>query len=399
MSRGAWVVAASALAASGCKGKREAVPLPDDDAVVTAPRVAADAASLWPELEGYPLVQPERVVTLPAKPDLPRFDVGGPVIAGDVAVIASSQFGFLAIDWRRGAIAWTKPAGLHVAPPIVHDGNVVLIGECAHPPVIADDEALVGCLRVVSPAGADLAYLAIRGRPAAVEPFAGARGKQALWLEPDGRRVRWRRGDAALAIDLFTGAARPVDATPPALVVEYEGKRWDIHHTDEGRIVARSGGKQAWATQYPYTAILGSVWLPEMSPMLRVANLGAFRDVPEVHLLDIDATGSLRAAVARPAPGIGLLGWATSSVGDAALAVRVDTSLRRDLVVGYAANALLMWVYPLPEVLRPDRVGVAIAPDAVVVFHDGDTFTVLPELSAPPTTPGAPARASRNPTP
>ena len=58
-------------------------------------------------------------------------------------------------------------------------------------------------------------------------------------------------------------------------------------------------------------------------------------------------------------------------------------SLERDFIVGYAANALLMWVYPLPVVPRPDAVGVAVAPDAVVVFHDGDTLTILPELSAP----------------
>jgi hypothetical protein len=60
---------------------------------------------------------------------------------------------------------------------------------------------------------------------------------------------------------------------------------------------------------------------------------------------------------------------------------------------------MVMWVYPLPEQPRPDPVGVAVAPDAVIVFHDGDTFTVLPELSAPPTAPGAGRAPSRNPTP
>jgi hypothetical protein len=48
-----------------------------------------------------------------------------------------------------------------------------------------------------------------------------------------------------------------------------------------------------------------------------------------------------------------------------------------------------MWTYQLPQLPRPDPVGIAIANDAVVVFHDGDTLTVLPELSAPPTAPGA----------
>ena len=119
----------------------------------------------------------------------------------------------------------------------------------------------------------------------------------------------------------------------------------------------------------------------------------------EIHLFDVDATGSLHATAARPTPGIALLGWGTSSIGDAAIAVRMDRSIRRDFVVGYAANAMLMWVYPLPEVPRADPVGVAVAPEAVIVFHDGDTVTILPELSAPPTAPGASRAPSENPTP
>jgi hypothetical protein len=59
----------------------------------------------------------------------------------------------------------------------------------------------------------------------------------------------------------------------------------------------------------------------------------------------------------------------------------------------------MMYVCPLPEVPRADPVGVAIAPDAVLVFHDGDTFTVLPVLSSSPTAPSAPRAPSQNPTP
>ena len=117
-------------------------------------------------------------------------------------------------------------------------------------------------------------------------------------------------------------------------------------------------------------------------------------------LFDMDATGSLNSQVSMsPAPGIGLVGHAIDRVGDTALAVRLDTSLERDYIAGYAANALLMWTYPLPRMPRADPVGIAIAHDAVVVFHDGDTFTVLPELSAPPTAPGAVREPSENATP
>jgi hypothetical protein len=195
------------------------------------------------------------------------------------------------------------------------------------------------------------------------------------------------------------GEAGGCDATAAG---RRQGKRWDIAHVD-GRVVGYKGGTRqvAWTTENQYTAVLGAVWLQEMGPMVRIANAGAFRTSPEIHLIDIDATGSLRAQVAKPAPGIGVLGHAISSVGDAALVVRVDNSLRRDLVAGYSANALLLWVYPLPELQRADPVGIAISADAdaVVVFHDGDTVTVLPELSAPPTTPGATSTSSKKPTP
>jgi hypothetical protein len=137
--------------------------------------------------------------------------------------------------------------------------------------------------------------------------------------------------------------------------------------------------------------------------MLRVTSIGEFGGIAELNLLDIDATGSLHGQAAFPVPAISTLGDAIDAVGNTAIAVRMDASLHHDFLVGYAANALLMYVYPLPEVPRADPVGVAVAPDAVLVFHDGDTFTVLPELSAPSTAPGAPippsAGPSQNPTP
>jgi hypothetical protein len=98
-------------------------------------------------------------------------------------------------------------------------------------------------------------------------------------------------------------------------------------------------------------------------------------------------------------PGIAVTSHAIDAVGNVAVAVRLDTSLERDYIAGYAANALLMWTYALPQVPRPDPIGIAMAPDAVVVFHDGDTVTVLPEVSAPPTAPGAVQAPLENTTP
>ena len=380
------LIALAALAA--CKDKPLDKPMPLPVSVDAKPLDAAPAKA-WPELDGFPITEALRVIPVAAKIDVPRFEVAGPLLIGDVAVVASSQIGFAAIDWRRGTTLWTKASGEHVAPPVVHDGSIILISSCLNPPDIPDGEVLAGCMRVVTETGVDQAYMAIHGKRLA--GFMAAAGEQAVW--PGAGTVRWRRGDAAIEIDLLTGVARPAAATPPPLVVTLGAQRWSIAHVD-GRIVA--SGAKPWRTEHPYTAIVGVVNLADHTPMLRIANLGEYARAPEVNVIDIDATGSLRASVARPSPGISLLGFAASPDGDTALAVRLDTSLRRDYVAGYAASAHLEWVYPLPEMPRADPVGVAVASDAVVVFHDGDTLTVLPELSMPPTAPGA---ARQNPTP
>jgi len=383
--------------AGACGGKRaprhDDPPPPPGDAGPAGDAGVVDAPGPWPALAAFPAVEPVRVIALPARPDVPRFDVGGPVIAGDVAIVSSSQFGFAAIDWRRGALAWTRPAGLHVAPPIAKAESAILIGDCINPPEVND--TLLGCLRVVTAAGADESYAAIHGK--LVEAFVTAPGPQEVWLDGE-RAVRWRRGEHAVTVDLITGVAKPAAAEPPTVRVVYRTHTWDITRTDE-RIVAREHGKLAWQTRHPYSALLGAVYLAELAPMVRVASMGAFGGRAEMNLLDIDATGSLHGQAAFPVPAIGMLGHAINAVGDTAIAVRMDTSLRHDFIVGYAANALLVYVYPLPEVPRADPVGVAVAPDAVLVFHDGDTFTVLPELSSPPTAPGTPKPPSQNPTP
>jgi len=401
LDRLGWRVALALAAvafAGACKPRRAAprdapVPPPLGDAGPRTDAGVLDAPGRWPRLATFPATDPVRVIGLPARPDVPRFDVGGPVIAGDVAVVSSSQFGFAAVDWRRGQLLWTKPAGLHVAPPVARAETAILIGDCENPPDVPD--TLLGCLRVVTARGADQSYAAIHGRR--VDAFATTPGPQEVWLDGD-RTVRWRRGEEAVAVDLITGVAKPAPALPRPVHVVYRTHAWDITRTDE-RIIAREKGKLAWQTQRAYTAMLGAVYLPELAPMLRVANLGSFAGVPEMNLVDIDATGSLHGQVAFPLPALSLLGTAIDAVGNTAIAVRMDTSLRHDFVVGYAANAFLVYVYPLPEVPRIDPVGVAVASDAVLVFHDGDTFTVLPELSSPPTAPGTPPAPSQNPTP
>ncbi len=403
-------LALAVLLVASCKSKEEREKAaPTAPVVIAGDAGPADAAAkgYWRELDELPRAEPLRTITLPTRPDVPQFDVGGPAVDKDLAVVASSQFGFIAVDWRRGTVVWTKPAGGRVAPPIVRGGSFLLIGACATPPVIPDDHALLGCMRSVTASGADEQYVAVHGKAKLVEEFAGSAGAQHVYPSQldGGRSVRWRRGDAAVAIDVMTGVATPAAAEPPPIGVTYKNRHWDVSQV-EGKLVAREKGKVAWGTENPYTALIGSVWLPGQSPMIRVANVSAHSGVTEVRLLDIDATGSMNGQAAwTPVPGISLLGQAISPVGDVALAIRMDRSIKRDFIAAYAANALLIYVYPLPEILRADPVGVAIAlddeqvPEAVVVFHDGDTVTVLPPLSSPPTAPGAARGPSQNPTP
>src|SRR5262249_24120721 len=150
-----------------------------------------------------------RTIALPVRPDVPRFETGGPAVSGDIGVVSSSQFGFVAVDWRHGGIAWAKPAGEHVAPPLLRDHRDPLpIRDCVWPPAVPYGEHLLGCLRVVTTAGADEAYLAIHGPAKTVAKFAAEAGTQDVW--PDGEHaVRWRRGEQAVALDLVTGAAVP----------------------------------------------------------------------------------------------------------------------------------------------------------------------------------------------
>lgn len=379
------------LVLAACSSRKHHERPPPDPTPPPADAIVIDAPAPWPELANQPRAEPNFVVAIPTKSDQPRFEVGGPAIVGDLALVASSQFGFAAVDWRRGQVAWVKPSGAHVAPPLGVDGNAVLLGTCANPPDGVDD--LLGCLRVVTPEGRDQASLAIRGNARA---FADAVGTQDVWREGD-HAVRWRRGDQAIVVDLLTGAAKLASPAPPPLDITYKGKHWRVSRSDDGVIVAK--GPPDWKSQRPYAELLGAVYLPEQAPMVRVANRGAFHGAPEIQLMDMDATGSMHGQVAFPVPGIAIQSHAISPVGDAAMAIRLDNSLARDFVVGYAASALLMWVWPLPVVPRADPIGVAIAPEAVVVFHDGDTVTILPELSAPPTAPGAVKAPSQNPTP
>ncbi len=128
-----WIALASVFVA--CKGRRETgtEARPVEPAPPVRDAAVRDAGS-WPGFDTLPLVSPLRTITLPSRPDQPRFDVVGPVVLGDIAVVGSSQLGFAGVDWKRGTLAWTKPAGARLAPPVVDGEDIYLIADCTGAP-------------------------------------------------------------------------------------------------------------------------------------------------------------------------------------------------------------------------------------------------------------------------
>jgi hypothetical protein len=296
---------------------------------------------------------------------------------------------------------WTKPAGSRLAPPAVSGDDIYLIGDCTGAPDVKDE--LLGCLRSVTVTGADQAYIAIHGK--AVDEFSHSAGPQHVWIEQG--HARWRRGDQAVSIDLISGVAVPAPIDPPPLSITFKDHHWDIEQSEDGAVTARGKTKQdSWKDEHVAGELIGTVWLPRMSPLLRFVSINGPLGESGLRLHDLNATGSMNTQVSLDSvPGIAMLAHAVSPVGDVALAVRLDKSLKHDYIAGFSANALLRWVYPLPPTTRVDPIGIAIgldaerAPEAVVVFHDGDTLTILPALSSAPTEPGAVRGPSENATP
>ncbi len=402
--------ATALLALLGC-GKKDSSPRTAGpaDAGPLAPAADAAAAAVtdFPELAELPRVTAVRELELPVRIDMPRFEVHGPLVSGDVAIVASSQLGFAAIDWRAGTVVWSKPSGAHVAPPLaLPGGDVVLLGDCATAP--DTEEPVLGCLRIVGSGGADRSYGAVVGS-AELAAQLRSPGAQRTWRIDEGH-VGWQRGEAIAVVELATGkavapgaagaakSAAPSVANPP-LVVRYKDAALAIsleEGEDGGELLARSldGKRTVWKAPGRFAALLGPVpGQPYESPMIRVARASTMRGVggpprgtPYFDVLDIDAMTAAGGQAAFPAPGIQLLGWgaragAAAGLGPAAaLAIRLDRSLRRDYVVAYTSSARIAWAYPLPVVMRTDAVGVAVTDDAVLAFHDGDTLTVLPPI-------------------
>ena len=206
---------------------------------------------------------------------------------------------------------------------------------------------------------------------------------------------------------VMTGVAVPAPVEAPPIGVTYKDRHWDIAARRRQDRRAQQGSKDSWGTDAPVHGVdrhgVVARAVADDPRRERQCDVRIPGDPPARHRCDrIDErSGRVDAGARHQRCSV----TSISPVGDVALAVRLDKSIKRDFIAAYAANALLIYVYPLPEILRADPVGVAIAlddervPEAVVVFHDGDMVTILPPLSSPPTAPGAARGPLENPTP
>jgi hypothetical protein len=382
--------------AAGCKGRAvqqstgESLPskVRAGPVIIDTNALADATVASWFNQYALPWISASRVMVLAAPLDVPRFSSVGPVVDGDSALLGSSQLGFVAIRWRQGSVAWSKPAGMHLAPPLMMQGSWQLISDCPAPMDSDDDQIILGCLRTVSHDGTDLSLMPIVGQRAGVAEFSETSGPQQTWTieqpAPQSQpMIGWQRGDTAIAIDSITGKASLTKQRAGEIYADIKGERVQFALADEQLVARRRDGQELWRLHERFAALIGVIWGSRYeAPMLRLVRVSTrLNPRGEIDLLDVDATGSKHGQAAFPTPGIALLGRHSSVDGATAFSVRVDSSLQHDLVVGYSASGERRWAFALPEIPRADPVGIAVTGDAVLVFHDGDRVSVLPALN------------------
>jgi hypothetical protein len=424
----AAVLVSTALVAANCKGRaaKKSLSASSSDTLSSGPveqPVAVDASAAgWVKQHDLPWIEAKRVILLTAPINVPQFSTVGPVVDDDIALIGSSQLGFAALRWRDGSIAWSKPGGMHLAPPLMMQGSWQLISDCPRSVDAVDDQVILGCLRTVTREGIDLSLMPIVGARAELSEFAETSGPQQTWMIDRSSRsgpvmLGWQRGETAVSIDSVTGKASITSRRANEIYANIKGEQVGFA-LEEEQLVARrvyvtqgsergpllqgdfpvpssaaeppnsphrvllARGPELWRLNDRFVAVVGVIGGTRYeAPMVRLVRIGTrLNPRGEIDLLDVDATGSKHGQAAFPTPGIALLGRHSSTDGATALAVRVDTSLQHDLVIGYSATAERRWAFALPEIPRADPVGVAVAGDAVLIFHDGNRVSILPTL-------------------
>jgi hypothetical protein len=328
------------------------------------------------------------------------------------------------------------------------DGDEVwLPGRCAHrmheaQPLFApgasnergSDEQVLGCVDIVDRAGSAREQVWIRVDQNALDAGApghssalgrsgalGRRGRNLIWVHahdlfeismPAGRVVAHRRVSISDTEDGtgFVGIAGWIDVGPDLIVASTTGLagfaacpvqvvclpawhlRWpravgvtgpiragaNVAWVRDQILEAGNGGRIVWSASDFHAYAPGSLALADdgLLLVLRLSNEG-------IQPVRIEPARGRTVENGVAVPGAQVLAAAPWGSGLVAV-VRLDASLRHDVVIAWDEHLNPRWAWPVPEPARPrvEPVGLAALPASagggVVVFHDGRFLARLP---------------------
>lgn len=364
--------------------------------------------------------------------------------SGDALVlVASGAAGVVAIAADTGVLRWQHAGEQAPGLPVVasNGDEVWLPGRCAdrmhEAQALFDagtgaagqrEERVLGCVDVVERAGHVRERVWIRVDEGALDTGGsgrssalGRRGENLIWgyghdlLEismPAGRVVAHRRAlisdseDGAgaamikgwseqgphLVVATTTGLAGFAGCPAQAVCTPAWRLPWPRAVGVTGPVQAGSnvawvrdqileagrGGHIAWTAPGFHSYGPGSLMLADQGTLLAL-RLGSDGIQP----VRIEPESGRTVEHGTAVPGAQVLA-ATSWGSGLAAVVRLDASLRRDVVIAWDETLNARWAWPVPEPARPriEPVGLAALPESagggVIVFHDGRFVTRLP---------------------
>lgn len=387
-----------------CRGESRERSAPAPEPADPAPPVSA---------VGGP--EPVWLIHVPDTPGMPVLETSeGPVLAGDLVLVASSAIGFAAVDRATGTLRWQRRGEEQPQRPIVRGILALLPGRCA---AMIDeapaDQPVAGCVDEVELQSGELRRRrwVVAPGPAPRPRVLGAEGEHLIW---GAEGVVWvDRGAPAVMARQADGAA-PLAVSPTAtgaIVI------W----RDEIQVVVRDagGGYRAVASRALPERVLRGVtdpvpadgtvavviddelrgWRAETGEVawrapVRVsfapgsvaggATVRAIGLDGGIHVVEIDPSRGVVVREGERQPGLQALSARFDASGGLIASVRPTVSLLRDQVMSFDAAGRHRWTWNVPEPTAPrlDPVGVDGDERDAFVFYDGRELARLP-VAAP----------------
>jgi hypothetical protein len=387
-----------------CRGESRERPAPAPE---PADRLSPARASGGPE--------PVWLIHVPDTPGMPVLETAaGPVLAGDLVLVASSAIGFAAVDRATGALRWQRRGEEQPQRPIVRGTVALLPGRCAA--VIDEapaDQPVAGCVDEVELHSGELRQRrwVVAPGPAPRPRVLGAEGEHLIW---GAEGVVWIDRGAPVVIARQAEGAAPlaVTRTDTGAIVIWRHEVQVVARDQDGgyRHVARrtlpDRVLRGVTDPLPVDGMLAVViddelqgWRPETGEVawrapVRVsfapgsvtggATVRAIGLDGGIHVVEIDPS---RGAVVREGerqPALQALSARFETSGALLASVRPTVSLLRDQVMSFDAAGQHRWTWDVPEPTAPrlDPVGVDGDGRDAFVFYDGRELARLP-VAAP----------------